>query len=191
MQFDFFNDAPDLPPITLEAHALRDYGPRTGVNARAADTTVAFATDFTTHGERLTKKVAGSTYVDIPFGSDVQSAADRLIRFMKARGAVKLNVAGNGIYTLKLSKVSQALANQWVYEVLKQVHAAVRLVNIRSGGQTGVDEAGLVAGLALGVPVIGLYPAGFRQRLESGVDVDADPAELLARITACAAALNK
>lgn len=191
MQLDFF-EAPKtvvLEPITLLEHRDSGYAARTGENARGADVTVAFASDFTTAGERLTKRMAGRKYVGIAYPGDSAAAAQTLAAFMASQQGTSLNVAGNGIYTLAKSSISQADVNQWVYDVLKQVHARIRLTHVRSGGQTGVDTAGLVAGIALGVPVTGLYPNGFRQRMANQKDVSRDHASLIAELTAAAEGL--
>lgn len=175
MQFDFFNAGAEpaiKPEIELLAHQSADYAPRTSENARSADVTVAFATDFDTAGERLTARMAGrQKYVGIPYGTDVKQAGDTLVAFlMKTKGST-LNVAGNGIYTLIKQRVTQEAANAWVLAVLQHVVAQTPITHIRSGGQTGIDEAGLVAGLAMGIPVTGLYPKGFKRRLQNGADV--------------------
>lgn len=191
MQMDFFaQEAPPAPALQLQAHASADYGPRTGENARGADVTVAFAVDFETAGERLTHRVAGPRYVGIALGSNVPAAADQLSAFMAKRNARSLNIAGNGIYTLATQGISQAEVNRWVFEVLSLVHKNRGLTFIRSGGQTGVDTAGLVAGLALGVPVLGLYPKGFRRRLRNKQDVESSPQDLEAELRTAAEALT-
>lgn len=175
MQFDLFGEVgerPALPSLELLEHVSADYGPRTGANTRGADTTVAFAVDFQTAGEKLTAKLAGKhRYVDIPYGLNVDAAAEKLGSFMADRAHRSLNVAGNGIYTFSECGTTQAEVNQWVYDVLKHVHARIGFTHIRSGGQTGVDMAGLVAAVALGVPATGLYPKGFKHRLASKQDV--------------------
>lgn len=150
--------------LQLVAHAEYSYVPRTTENAKGADVTVAFAVDFNTAGERLTKREAGVRYVGITYGIDPAVAAASLLKFLVERKGSSLNVAGNGIYTfaenLKLSEVvAQAQANQWVFDVLSRVVAKIPLVSLRSGGQTGIDQAGLVAAVALGIPALGLYPA--------------------------------
>jgi hypothetical protein len=173
MQLEFFSEpAKPIPPVQLLEHASPEYAPRTGENARGADITVAFATDFTTAGERLTRQLAGKRrYLAIPYGIDANEAAAMLATFMRERDAHSLNVAGNGAYTLAPLGATQERVNQWVFDVLKRVHAKVALTHVRSGGQTGIDTAGLVAGLALGVPITGLYPRGFRQRLANRQDI--------------------
>lgn len=187
MQNDLFNEAPAapaMPPLTLRQHESSGYPKRTAENARGADVTVAFATDFTTAGEKLTKNMAGPRYVGIPYGSDVPTAVRILLQFMASRNGTSLNIAGNGIYTLCKEGVSQHDANLWVLAVVKGVHARNPLSFIRSGGQTGIDTAGLVAGLVLGIPVLGLYPFGFRQRLANGADITSTAEELEADLLA-------
>lgn len=177
--------------LRLEAHKEYSYVPRTGENARGADVTVAFAADFTTAGERLTKREAGPRYVGIPFGEDPATSADALVKFLAARKGSSLNVAGNGIYTLVANGVTQVHANQWVFEVLSLVHARAPLSSIRSGGQTGIDQAGLVAAIALGVPAYGLYPKSFRRRNAEGEEVHSTAAKLERELTEQAAQLKR
>lgn len=193
MQLDFFSAPPSAPTHTLQLleHVSSDYAPRTGENARGADVTVAFAVDFTTAGERLTHRVSKPRYVGIDYGSNVEEAARALCEFLRKCNGRSLNVAGNGIYTLTKSGVTQAQANQWVYDVLSRVHAIIPLQAIRSGGQTGIDVAGLVAALALGIPATGLWPKGFRQRLANQKDVLRTPEELHVELTAAAAAIRR
>ncbi|MCC5611795.1 putative molybdenum carrier protein [Nostoc sp. CHAB 5834] len=187
MQNDLFNEAPAVPakpPLTLQQHESSGYQKRTAENARGADVTVAFAADFTTAGEKLTKNMAGAKYVGIPYGTDIPSAVRTLLQFLSCRNGTSLNIAGNGIYTLSKHGISQHDANLWVLAILKGVHARKPLSFIRSGGQTGIDTAGLVAGLVLGVPVLGLYPFGFRQRLANGRDTTSTAKELEADLRA-------
>jgi hypothetical protein len=189
MQFDFFEKPVKRAALELLAHSSGSYVPRTGENARSADVTVAVASNFETGGERLTARVAGSRYVAIPYGTPVQQAAERLSGFLLRQEAKSLNVAGNGIYTLAGKGVSQAEANQYIYDVLRRVMDTAPLDHVRSGGQTGIDTAGLVAAYALGVPATGLYPKGYRRRNAEGEEVYSTAEELTADIIAMAAAL--
>ena len=190
MQMDFFSERKPVTALELVQHSSSSYAPRTGENARGADVTVAFAVDFNTAGERLTHKVAGVKYVGVPYGSDVQEAAAKLTTFMRRMNARTLNVAGNGVYTLMRHKVTQEAANRWVLDVLTRVHADIEFLAIRSGGQTGIDTAGLVAGICLGVPSTGLYPKGFLQRLADQRDVTRTAEDLKTELMAMAAALK-
>lgn len=174
MQLDFFEQPRPQPALlTIEEHPSSDYAPRTGVNARSADFTVAFATDFDTAGERLTKKVSAS-YLAIPYGQDPIIAGKQLAAMVKSNGG-SVNVAGNGIYSLP---VAQADVNKWLLAVFNEALRHCSITAIRSGGQTGVDQAGLVVGIALGIPVTGLFPKGFKTRGKSGKDATATAGEI-------------
>ncbi|WP_157643963.1 DUF4326 domain-containing protein [Burkholderia ubonensis] len=173
-----------VPALRLQAHKDYSYVPRTTDNALEADVTVAFAKDFNTAGEKLTKRMAGFRYIGIPFGSDVAAAAESLAAFIVARGGSTLNVAGNGIYTMAEHGVDQGRCNQWVYDVLARVAAQVKLTLIRSGGQTGIDQAGLVAALALGIPALGHFPKSFRRRNAAGQEVHSTEATIRAELEA-------
>ena len=67
---------------------------------------------------------------------------------------IKLNIAGNGIYTLVQanSEATQADVNNLVEEILKKfIQEGITIAEIRSGGQTGIDEAGIIAAQRLGI----------------------------------------
>ncbi len=83
-----------------------------------------------------------------------------------------INIAGNGIYTLHKHGLNQAYVNELVYNVLKIALKDGTLKRIYTGGQTGVDLAGAVAGYALGIPTEVTLPKGFKQRFADGIDVD-------------------
>jgi hypothetical protein len=176
--------------LRLQAHKDYSYVPRTTDNAMGADVTVAFAADFTTAGERLTKRLAGFRYIGIPFGGDVATSADALVKFLLERNGSTLNVAGNGIYTMAEHGVNQARCNEWVHSVLSLVAKRVNLTLIRSGGQTGIDQAGLVAALALGIPALGHYPKSFRRRNAQGNEVTATADAIRAELEAQAEVLK-
>lgn len=179
-----------IPRLRLQAHLAYSYMPRTKENAHGADVTVAFAVDFNTGGERLTRSEAGARYVSIPFGSDVAAAADKLASFIEKREGRTLNVAGNGIYTLAEHGISQARANKWVFDVLALVVKKVKLTDIRSGGQTGIDHAGLVAALVLGIPALGYYPKNFRRRNAKGEEYTSTEPAVRKELEKDAAALS-
>jgi hypothetical protein len=179
-----------IPRLRLQAHLAYSYVPRTKENAHGADVTVAFAVDFNTGGERLTRAEAGPRYVGIPFGGDVAAAAEKLAAFIIKREGSTLNVAGNGIYTLAEHGVSQARANKWVFDVLSLVVKQVKLTDIRSGGQTGIDQAGLVAALVLGIPALGLYPKSFRRRNVKGEEFTSTESAVRKELEQAAAALS-
>ena len=159
--------------IEIKESSESGYKPRTLYNAQHSDITIAFAVDFTTAGEQLTKRAAGSKYFPVSLMTDDPEKIAHLINHrVLLSDSIVINVAGNGVYTLKDHGISQKEANLYVYSVLKQLYALFPNISlIRSGGQTGIDISGLVAGFALGIPVEGLLPKGFVQRHADGKDV--------------------
>jgi len=173
-------------------HESAQYKPRTVHNAHTADLTVAFAEDFSSAGEKLTKREAGDRYVAIHLSTDTLVAARMLYAACKKHNVSTLNVAGNGIYSLagawtndqltaqhkfktlddeKLVNELQASLNQWVYMVIAKVHEFWPLTNLISGGQTGADWAGGIAGEAIGLNVTMTFPKHCLQRDEHHKDV--------------------
>jgi len=84
------------------------------------------------------------------------------IEFEVIKPSITLNIAGNGIYTLKDYGYTQQQIDEFVYDLLKAVISSpklnVKIGLIRSGGQTGVDEAGAKAGARLGIKTFVLAP---------------------------------
>lgn len=161
--------------LNLREHADWSYVPRTTENAQSADLTVAFATDFSTAGEKLTKRVANDRYVAICLSWDVLTSARHLFSVLRRMQVKRLNIAGNGIYTLSKHGWTQEAVEQHIFQIIKLCHQHWPIEFIRSGGQTGVDEAGLVVACALNIPAEGLYPKGYRQRLADDKDVKQKP----------------
>ena len=172
-------------------HESAQYKPRTVHNAHTADLTVAIAEDFSSAGEKLTKREAGDRYVAIHLSTDPLVAARMLYAACKKHNVSTLNVAGNGIYSLagawtndqltaqhkfktlddeKLVYELQASLNQWVYMVIAKVHEFWPLTNLISGGQTGADWAGGIAGEAIGLNVTMTFPKHCLQRDEHHKD---------------------
>lgn len=156
--------------LTVQEHRSESYAARTFHNASVAALTVAFTMDCRTAGERLTAKAAGDRYVHLHLGDDLTFNARLLYRAWRPNAGQTLNVAGNGIYTLVRYEWSQERLNRYVYSVLELLNKHAPIGQIVSGGQTGVDIAGAVAGVALGIPTSVTLPAGFLQRHEDGAD---------------------
>lgn len=169
--------------LTVEQHASSKYAPRTYANARGADLTLAFALDFETAGEKCTKKAAGEKYLCAPLWDEQAFVADALTDLRRDfTPNVVLNIAGNGMHTLARHFWTQERANQWVYDVLKVMNERAPIATIMTGGQTGVDLAGAVAGVALQIPTIVLMPKGFVQRDARGHDEPHTQKEIEAQI---------
>lgn len=164
------------------------YAQRTRENAAAADFTVAIAADFTTAGERATERAAGERYVAIPLDNDtlanIPEAARRDARLLtnyllenlpdaRERDGITLNFAGNGIYTLNALGISQESVDQYITALLAEMKAIgeVSIGGVRSGGQTGVDEAAAKAALANGIDAVVHAPKGYEFRGASGRDL--------------------
>lgn len=172
---------------TTEIDFLEDqstgYAQRTKVNA-SADATIALATDFTSAGEKLTKStVLNQNKKYIPIDANTltvtQERVDKIVDSLNSVNAKSLNIAGNGIYTMK-NVYTQEQVDDFTYELLKAVTESPRLVNkitsLRSGGQTGFDEAGAKAGIVLGIPTTVLAPKGWKFRNINGQDISDEQA---------------
>ncbi len=146
------------------------YQQRTAENANAEDVdfTFAFGVDFTTYGERATAKAAGDSIVQVTIpvkkdgGIDLSAkAVAECVRAFEAalpeeffKGeSCGVNIAGNGIYTLSAKGISQEDADRFVTKVMDGLRRkGMAFSSLRSGGQSGIDEAGAVAGVVLGIP---------------------------------------
>ena len=153
----------------LIEHEDWKYQARTAVNAKA-DVTLAFAIDFTTAGEKLTAKLAGKKILQIPLGESDDIWVDKIVNHLINCNARSINIAGNGIYTLtekykKDEEYLQRRLNNYLEKVLILVFEKYpHIEKIVSGGQTGVDLAGAVAGVNLGKEVVVTMPKGYRMR---------------------------
>lgn len=170
--------------LIVKEHSSEKYSPRTYYNAKSADLTVALACDLTTAGEKLTKKAAGNRYIgfDLTKEDDHVVIAREIYREIMRRNQCKsgwvqtLNIAGNGIYTLSKFGYDQQQINRLVYKTLHLLHQHHPINKIYTGGQTGVDLAGVdlagaVAGYALNIETEVTLPKGFIQRYSDGIDV--------------------
>src|SRR5262245_57245615 len=125
--------------LTISEHKSTRYSPRTWANVEAADLTIAFALNFATAGEKVTRDAAGYRYNSCLLSCDPEYAAEMMGGWRAGRkpNAV-LNIAGNGMNTLARHFWTQGQANTWVYRVLKIMHAREPIEKIVCGGQTGV-----------------------------------------------------
>lgn len=164
------------------------YAQRTRENAQGADYTVAIATDFNTAGERATERAADGRYISIDFDAatrqDVEAAARRdaalLVDYLSReipgfdrKDSIVLNFAGNGLYTLTRDGASQEQANAYVTTLLREMKAngKMRPFSVRSGGQTGFDEAAIVAAQANDIDALVHAPRGWAMRGADNKDV--------------------
>jgi len=176
--------------INFQEEQTTGYRNRTIKNA-SADATIAIAVDFNSAGEKLTKSsVLDQNKKYIPINANslditeerVNNIVEELNSIPAKQGeifeggikGISLNIAGNGIYTMK-GKYTQQQIDIFTYELLKAVISSPKLKqkvsSIRTGGQTGFDEAGAKAGEKLGIPTIILAPKGWTLRTIEGQDV--------------------
>jgi 5'-nucleotidase len=159
----------------LEEDMDSGYSARTEVNAKNSDVTIAIAVNFESAGEKLTKTVTkkhNKVYIPVSPHGDIVEKANKIVpllnnTFYGKQHSITINVAGNGIYTL-LGALSQEHCDNFTYELLstitKHPDLKIRINKIRSGGQTGFDEAGIKAGIKLNIDTIAYYPKGYRIR---------------------------
>lgn len=177
------------------------YQKRTVENAQADDVdfTLAFATDFSTYGEKATARAAGDSLiaVDLPLkakgGLDsssgaIQNVAEFIVDSLPEEFVHNLscgvNIAGNGIYTLAKEGISQDDLDKFMCAVGMELDSrGVKISSVRSGGQTGVDEAGAAMGKALGIPTTVHAPKDWAFRGVNGKDTLNDKKGFVERFT--------
>lgn len=163
--------------LTFEEDKSYSYSNRTFLNAKA-DITIAIAINFNTAGEKCTKNAVlkqGKIYLPIDY-SNIENILveqiDKIVGIFNKHLVKTINIAGNGLYTFK--NISQIEIDNKVYEFLKKIiehkNLSTKIELIRSGGQTGVDEAGIKAALKLNIPAYILAPKKWKFRLASGND---------------------
>jgi hypothetical protein len=151
------------------------------MNIERSQLTLIFARDISTAGEKCTlnycnicQKVA---YVFIinengRLSSINKDVLDRALKYIQKNNITSINIAGNGIYTFNEYGITQERVNELVYNILHYlIENGCNIEKIRSGGQTGADEAGLVAGERLGLETTSLCPKGWRFRTANGEDI--------------------
>lgn len=166
-----------MSKIQFVEHSIEGYPSRTIANASLADYTIAIGIDPGTPGEILTQKAAKGRYIFVPMtnrsnGLFQLKEIDRLVfRLMEVKPTT-INVAGNGIYSFRPAFTQEYIDDQ-ITEFLEMVFtfSKNKPVGIRSGGQTGIDEAGLKAARWLNIPALCLAPKGWMFRDRSGKDI--------------------
>ena len=176
--------------VRVVEHSSSGYSRRTKHNADSAGATVALAMDFSTAGERATRSYAGEKYIGIALDTPANKAAAELVQSMRRLGTTTLNVAGNGLATLSAHGMTQADADQRVFDILQAAHETRPIRRVVTGGQTGVDIAGAAAARALGIPVTVTMPKGFVQRGADGKDSKHTADEINGQIERAAARLK-
>lgn len=186
----------DFPNLFIREHSSEKYPPRTAINASSGDVTLALATDMNTRGEVLTKELvlkANKLYVGIPLTDELSSfdVARSLYSAFKKTGGNHLNIAGNSILTLEEAGCTQDWINEFVFASVEKLHQHWPLAKIVTGGQTGVDMAGAVAGVALGIHTEVTFPKGFLQRFNKSGDITQSPDDVFQQFATQIESLQK
>ncbi len=173
--------------IRFEECRTKGYPARTLQNVLDSDATIAIASDFNSAGERLTKRYCKEykkLYIPVEYNDyvDILSVVQQLnLEFAFVKNVITLNIAGNGIYSLP---DCQQIVNEEVFSILQKIlnHPDIMptVDLIRSGGQTGVDQAGVLAAKDLGIEALVLAPNGWLFRDKDGNDI-ADEAKFKQR----------
>lgn len=162
--------------ITIKECQKEGYPARTIENVFNSNVTIAIAKDFFTAGERLTKNIANKfnkKFIQVPidkvsFNMGAEVGAE--INLTSAKYPVIINFAGNGIYTLS-PKYTQHQLNVLLTKFLEGLSLICNIKQVRSGGQTGIDEAAVIAANSLGINTLVLAPKGWRFRDENSIEV--------------------
>lgn len=163
--------------IKFIQHKSSQYPPRTFENA-SADATIAFAFDFNTPGERLTQEAVrtqGKLYIPIHPNRHPLDHMKIMFdaKYLNNNNVKTINIAGNGAYTTIKYGYDQNKCNTLVEVYLSSLFESLKQLPtlIRSGGQSGFDEAGINAAVKLGIPVLCVCPQGWKFRDINGVTI--------------------
>ena len=176
----------NMEPVFIEDDK-RNYAHRTWENAEWSDITLALAVDMESPGEITTRRAAGPRYIGVELPEDFSSRclypnpiskyAGSIAARIKShpnfkREGMKLNIAGNSQITLDKHEIPTKRVRSLlriVFNILKQYGVSF---NVRSGGQTGVDEAAIQAAQDTGINCSILAPKGWRMHWEEGVELE-------------------
>jgi|GEM_PF-2077550 hypothetical protein len=158
--------------LNIREHKLRQYAPRTWYNATCADLTIAFVVDSASDGVALNKLAAGAKYLEIDLMMSTLDSMLCCVEEIQTRNLryKTVNVVGNDICTFIKHGWTQSKLDKLVYNVLSEVHKFSPIVKVYSGGQTGADLAGALAGVMLSINTEVTMPEGYLQRHKDGLD---------------------
>jgi hypothetical protein len=149
-----------------------NYEVRTRINASQSDFTIAYAANHNSWGEQATQREVANAKREIykfgvTFGNDVERA-NRLATLVERYNGqeVEINIAGNGEYQKGMPS-TQLLTEEIAKDLAFLQKKGVGIIAIRSGGQTGADEAGVKAAVQLGIPAKVVAPKTWKFRTGS------------------------
>lgn len=169
----------NIEPVIIE-DTQSAYRSRTVKNAEWSDITLAFAVDVGSPGELETKEAAGDKFLpyELPDGDiaiTTPAFVERLLSEVTtairnhprnkpfSKEGLKLNIAGNRLAILSRHGISQKGIDNLLRSVIEGLlENGIPIAEVRSGGQSGVDEAGIHAAQDCFLPCSILCPKGFR-----------------------------
>lgn len=173
----------NIEPEIIEDDSL-SYQSRTVKNAQWSDITLAFAVNPQSQGELETRDAAGGKFVGITLpvqgeagtiqmddAAFLKETAASVVSQIKERDdfqeinskGIRLNIAGNRLSVLMRNGISQKMTDSFVEYVLRALaDGGINVEEVRSGGQSGVDEAGIHAAQRIGRSCSILCPKGYR-----------------------------
>jgi hypothetical protein len=155
--------------IEFEESTSTDYAVRTRINATESDVTIAYAYNYRSAGEIATDREVTAAKKQfykfgVQFGDDVERARRLAPIYERNAGQeIIINIAGNGEYEKGMISTDQ-LTEEIAKDLAFLQKKGVGIVLVRSGGQTGADEAGVKAAAKLGIPAKVLAPKGWKFR---------------------------
>lgn len=149
----------------------KGYTARTENNANDTDITINFSPNKNSAGYKKTKKTAGDKFFDVNDSTTAEDFEGKLKMLnLTKESPLKVNIAGNGLNETR--DMDQKAFDNDVYKFLKMIKdAGFNVVYIRTGGQTGADEAGAITGRKLGIVTEVHGPADWIFRPQDGKDI--------------------
>lgn len=171
------------PRLSLSQTVSSNYAPRTIENATSADLTLYFHAPGveSSSGRTLTESHSNRFLPIVVFDDPPIEAANRVLEILQPYPFPVINIAGNRQHKFGVKR-TQSDVTKYVLEVLTHVTTFKKIHGFRTGGQTGADWGGLIAGVLLDVPTVALFPAGFRQQYMNRKNIDHTQDEILAKI---------
>lgn len=166
----------DNSGIFFSTSESKGYSARTEKNAKETDITVNFSPNKRSAGYKKTKDVAGAKFFDVNDNTTAEEFGEKIKSLnLTKETPLKVNIAGNGLNEAK--GMDQKAFDNKVYKFLKMVKdAGFNVVYVRTGGQTGADEAGAMAGRKLGIVTEVHGPADWMFRQQDGKDIKEETA---------------
>lgn len=167
----------DLAEISKHVNTVNStsYDKRTEYNAKNSDVTLQFGINLGTTGEKSTAKHAGSKLITFDLKNpDATAYAKNITTILNnpknSSSGLTVNIAGNGLKTFV--GYNQNDIDELIYNNIRNlIKNGVKINKIISGGQTGVDEAGIKAAMRLNIDWEINTTKDYKFRTADGTDI--------------------